>query len=121
MELTDSMLSFLTIVFATHLHLCQREIIYEVLMATDEILKVYRTDAAALLCTTPEQHILTLPPLPPTTNEHESRVKSIIVMTNITIMTVTTLGTFIYTYTKFRYDSSLMGVCFALYLVSRWL
>ena len=66
MELVGSM----SVIFAKLLCPFHRKIIYAALMALDEILQFYKTDAAAQQCTMPEQDIFILPPLPSLTDEH---------------------------------------------------
>ena len=56
---------------------CLRKILYVALMALNEILQVYRMDATPQPCTTPDQHILTLLPLPSISEEQEYMPKSI--------------------------------------------
>ena len=46
MKFIGSVLHFLTVVFSISLCIYYRKIIYATLMAPDEILQVYRTDAA---------------------------------------------------------------------------
>ena len=90
MEFISCRLSFLTIIFPILLCPIHR-IIFVALIALDELTQVYKTDAAAQLCTTPEQHIFTLPPLLPLTDDYASTVKSIMSITITTIVMVATI------------------------------
>ena len=56
---TGCILSFLTIIFATHFCLCQRKIINTALMALDGIPYIYKKDTVAKLQATSAQHRLT--------------------------------------------------------------
>ena len=121
LELTGSMLRFFTVVFAIHLCFGHRRIVHASLMVLEAIPQVYKTDAAAQIHTMPDQHIFTLLSLLPLMDEHESRVKSIMAITITAIVMITTISILICIWKRCRYSSSLMRLCYPLYLVSRWL
>ena len=68
--------------------LCYRESMYAGLMTLHKILHLYRTDAAAEPCITGDQHIFALPLLLSITEEEESRVKLIMAVTIIAVVTL---------------------------------
>ena len=97
---------FLTIVFAIHLCLCHNRIIYAACMVLDGAPQVHKTDAAAHTHTIMEQHIFMLSSLPPLTEEHESIVKYIMLVTVTAIIMITTIEILIYIWERCRYSSS---------------
>ena len=118
MEMLWSMLSFLTIVFAILLYCCDRKFIYATLMTMEGILYLYKTDAEifAPLQTNTYSPFHSFPRLP-----NDGPTKPLLTISPLIVVIFIALGIFFYIKKRYRLKSSLMGVCFLYYPVSKWL
>ena len=95
------MLSSPTIVFVILLGCCHRKFFYAMLMAMEQIPYMYKIDDTHI-CTTPEQHIFTLPSLPPD-SKGEGLAKALLVISTLIAVIFTALGIFINIWKRHRF------------------
>ena len=84
-------------------------------MAINDTLLVYKTDATHI-CTTSEQHIFTLPPLP--SDSEKGPTKVLLNISTLIVVTYVPLAVSMCIWKRYKSKSSIMRVCFLLFPVS---